>query len=189
MEPLHTYKFVLSRRQIDVDPQTDASFVAPATQAPGLSVTNWQDSTAPAVNGTPLKLYPYERSQSLAVVPRSEHFVLGADWRMRSFDANGREVWPPRPVPGTAWQVNVTADGRLIVAAFDDGTIRWLRMSDGQEVLALFIHPDGQRWILWTPQGYYDDATGADELIGWHVNHGYDGAPDFYPVSQFRERF
>ena len=34
---------------------------------------------------------------------------------------------------------------------------------------------------FWTPQGYYDDATGADELIGWHVNHGYDGAPDFYP--------
>jgi hypothetical protein len=31
--------------------------------------------------------------------------------------------------------------------------------------------------------------VGGDELIGWHVNHGYDQAPDFYPVSQFRDRF
>ncbi len=38
----------------------------------------------------------------------------------------------------SAWHVNITADGRLIVAAFGDGTIRWSRVSDGQEVLALF---------------------------------------------------
>ena len=62
-------------------------------------------------------------------------------------------------------------------------------MSDGEEVLALFIHPDGNRWIAWTPQGYYDASLGADDLIGWHINHGYDRAPDFYPVSQFRDRF
>lgn len=139
------------------------------------------------MNGTPAKLTPYERSRSLAVVPGTDHFVLGADWWLRLFDQNGREVWPARPVPGTAWHVNVTADGRLIVAAFDDGTIRWFRVSDGEPVLALFIHPDGSKWIAWTPQGYYDASLGADDLIGWHINHGYDRAPDFYPVSRFRE--
>jgi hypothetical protein len=77
----------------------------------------------------------------------------------------------------------------LVVAAIDDGTIRWWRARDGQELLALFVHPDGKRWILWTPQGYYDASVGADELIGWHINHGYDKAPDFYPVSRFRDRF
>ena len=115
--------------------------------------------------------------------------MLGTDWSLRLFDRNGHEVWPARPVPGVAWHVNVTADGRLIVAAFGDGTIRWFRVSDGEPVLALFIHPDGSRWIAWTPQGYYDASLGADDLIGWHVNHGYDRAPDFYPVSQFRDRF
>jgi hypothetical protein len=50
------------------------------------------------------------------------------------------------------------------------------------------VHP--REWpSRWTPQGYYDASLGADELIGWHVNHGYDRAPDFHPVSQFRERF
>src|SRR5215470_15199537 len=70
-----------------------------------------------------------------------------------------------------------------------DGTIRWRRTDNGQELLALFVHPDGKRWILWTPEGYFDASIGADELIGWHVNHGFDRAPDFYPMSQFRDRF
>jgi WD40 repeat protein len=188
-EPRHIYRFALSRRQIDIDPAADASLLAPSTEAPGLSVTNWHNSTTPAVNGIPLKLYPYETSRSLALVPATEHFVLGADWSLRLFDRNGHEVWPDRPVPGVAWHVNVTADGRLIVAAFGDGTIRWFRVSDGEPVLALFIHPDGSKWIAWTPQGYYDASLGADDLIGWHINHGYDRAPDFYPVSQFRDRY
>ena len=188
-DPHRTYRFALSRRQVDIEPATDASLLAPSTDAPGLTVSNWENSMAPAVNRTPLKLQPYERSRSLALVPATECFVLGADWSLRLFYRNGHEVWPARPVPDVAWQVNVTADGRLIVAAFGDGTIRWFRMSDGEPVLALFIHPDGNRWIAWTPQGYYDASLGADDLIGWHVNHGYDRAPDFYPVSQFRDRY
>jgi WD40 repeat protein len=189
LDPRHTYRFALSRRQIDADPPANSSLSAPLMEAAGLSVTNWQDLTAPAVNGTTLKLLPDEPSRSLAFVPGTEHFVLGAEWSLRLFDRAGHEVWPARPIPGVAWQVNVTVDGRLIVAAFGDGTLRWFRVSDGEPVLALFIHPDGQRWILWNPQGYYDASLGGDDLIGWHLNHGYDRAPDFYPVSQFRDRF
>jgi hypothetical protein len=51
------------------------------------------------------------------------------------------------------------------------------------------MDPDGQRWIAWTPQGYYDASAGADDLIGWQVNHGYDQAPDFFPAPQFQQRF
>jgi WD40 repeat protein len=189
IEPRHTYRFALSRRQIDIDPPADTSLLAPSTEAPRLSVTNWNSSTAPAVNGTPIKLDPYEESESLALEPAAEHFVLGTNWSLRLFDHDGHEVWPARSVPGIAWQVNVTPDDRLIVVAFGDGTIRWFRVSDGEPVLALFIHPDGTKWIAWTPQGYYDASLGADDLIGWHINHGYDGAPDFYPVSRFRDRF
>ena len=85
--------------------------------------------------------------------------------------------------------MNVTSDARLIVSAHDDGTIRWWRANDGKELLALFIHPDGKRWIIWTPQGYFDASVGADDLIGWHVNNGFNNKPDFFPVSLFRERF
>jgi WD40 repeat protein len=166
--PFHTYRFALSRRQVDVDPATDASLMAPTTATPGLTIANWYNlipnPAVPTVNGMPLKLKPYETARSVAVVPAAKHFVLGTEWSLRLFGEDGHEVWPARPVPGMAWNVNVTGDGRLIVAALGDGTIRWYRLSDGQEILALFINPDGQRWILWTPQGYYDASTTMPRL-------------------------
>ena len=92
-------------------------------------------------------------------------------------------------MPAVAWAVNVTGDGRLVVAGYGDGTIRWHRIADGEEVLALFVHRDGQRWVAWTPQGYYDASANGDTLIGWQVNRGRDQAADFFPAAQFRERF
>ncbi|MGC2221609.1 MAG: caspase family protein [Methylocella sp.] len=186
----HTYRFTLGQRRVEIDPPADAKLLAPITQAPGLAVTDWKDSNTPAVNGTPIKLYPGEIARSVAIVPGTQQFVLGAQWSVRLFDQPGYELWPkPLPGPGIAWGVNVTGDGRLVVVLYDDGTIHWLRLSDGKELLALFIHPDGKRRVAWTPQGYYDASVGGDELIGWHVNHGYDHVPDFYPVSQFRDQF
>jgi hypothetical protein len=75
------------------------------------------------------------------------------------------------------------------VVAFGDGTIRWYRYSDGRELLALHVHKDGTRWVLWTPEGYYDASLGAEDLIGWHVNRGLDHEADFFPASRFRDRF
>jgi WD40 repeat protein len=186
--PKHTYRFTLDRRAVDVDPPAGDSLLAPIEKTSGLAITDWDFSTTPAVNGKPIKLQDYERSQTIAIVPSSQRFLLGADFSLRLIDQQGHEVWS-KPVPDIAWQVNVSGDGRLAIVEHEDGTIRWYRVSDGKELLALFIHPDGQRWIVWTPQGYYDASLGADDLIGWHVNQGRDRAPEFYPVSQFRSRF
>ncbi len=93
------------------------------------------------------------------------------------------------PVPGTAWGVNIARNGLVAVAAFGDGTIRWYRLSDGQELLAFFPHANKKDWVLWTPTGYYDASPGGEDLIGWHVNHGKDQAADFFPAAQFRQTY
>jgi hypothetical protein len=85
--------------------------------------------------------------------------------------------------------INITGNGQVAAAALSDGAIRWYRLRDGQELLALFPHRDRKRWVLWTPSGYYDAAPGAEELLGWHVNQGRDAAADFFPVSQFRSTY
>ena len=89
-------------------------------------------------------------------------------------------------MPGVVWAVNLADDDRLAVAAYADGTIRWHRADTGQELLAFFPHADRQRWVLWTPQGYYDCSPGAEDLIGWHVNRGKVEAADFFPAARFR---
>jgi hypothetical protein len=91
----------------------------------GLAATDWQNNLAPKLDGKALKIDQYERSRALAITPDATRFVLGAGFSIRAFNAKGEEQWH-KPMPGTAWGVNVTPDGRLVVAAYADGTIRWL---------------------------------------------------------------
>jgi WD40 repeat protein len=154
----------------------------------GINITDWQNTLTPKFNGKPISLLANERSRSYAFLPNGSGFILGTEYSLRLFDINGNQRWR-LPVPGAAWSVNVSQDGRWIVAAYGDGTIRWHRVSDGAEQLAFFPHADKKRWVMWTPSGYYDASPGAESMIGWHVNNGKDKAADFFPASRFRERF
>jgi hypothetical protein len=56
-------------------------------------------------------------------------------------------------------------------------------------VLAFFPHADRERWIAWTPEGFFDAAPGAEELIGYHLNRGRDREGEFVSALQLREVF
>ena len=120
----------------------------------GLAVTDWINSTDPGSTASRCRSTPYETSRSLAIHPDGKRFLLGADWSLRAFDAAGAELWR-RPVPGIVWAVNISGDGRLALAAYGDGTLRWHRMEDGAELLALFPLADRANWVAWTPEGVY----------------------------------
>jgi hypothetical protein len=88
-----------------------------------------------------------------------------------------------RPVPSTLGTVTITGDGRLVVAHYLDGTIRWHRMSDGVELLAFMPLLDRTDWVAWTPEGFYAATAGAQGILRWHVNHGWDEPADAVPVQ------
>ena len=178
-------------------PQLAPSPVAPPdlkqADVKSLPIDGWINTTEPKLDGKTLPLEQYEQARSLAIAPDGQSFVLGTEWSLRRFDKDGQQLWQ-KPVPGAAYGVNLARDGRLILAAYGDGTIRWHRAADGEELLALFIHvPEDpkadKRWVLWTPEGYYAASPGGEDLIGWHVNRGPDQAADFYPAETFRSTF
>jgi WD40 repeat protein len=186
--------FSLRDRRLVPDPPAGDRFegeilATPRLAAPGLEITGWQNTAEPRRNGEALPLRGDEASRSLAIAADGQSFLLGTEWFLRAFRADGTELWPAKPSPGIARAVNLTADGRLALAAFGDGTIRWYRARDGAELLAFFPHGDGRRWVLWTPSGYYDASVDGEDLIGWHVNRGPDQAADFFPVSRFRDTY
>jgi WD40 repeat protein len=154
----------------------------------GLPLRDWRNDLAPKLSGKPLRLEKNETSRSLAIAPDRRSFVLGTDWYLRRFGAGGEEVWSVA-LPAAAWAVGVSGDGRVAVAALANGTIRWYRLEDGRPLLALFMPRDGMRWVLWTPDGYYDASAGGEDLIGWHVNRGLDQAADYFPASRLRDRY
>jgi len=160
-----------------------SSLVGPLTA--GLNITDWKNSLSPKLDGAPLKLEQHERSRRLAIAPDQQSFALGSEWWVRLFDRSGKQRWET-PAPGSALGVNIPRDCRTVIAAFGDGTIRWYDIGDGKELLAFFPAVDRKRWVLWTPSGYYDASPGGEDLIGWQVNNGIEGAADFYPASRFR---
>lgn len=182
-------------------PQDAPAMIAPKLTAPGIEITDWRNSKNTKLNGKKVQLVGDKTtrnlvgdsselsdiSRSLALLPGEDGFVLGTDHSLRSYDDTGEERWVNDAVPGQVWDVNASSDGRWIIAAYADGTIRWHRAKDGVELLALLPHPDKKRWVMWTPQGYYDaSGSDAEELIGWHMNRGENAAAAFYPVSRLK---
>jgi hypothetical protein len=142
----------------------------------------------PAFDGKPLALDPRDSMNSYAMRRDKQGFVIGSDFKLQAFNIDGALLWanlteePPRGE-------NIVQGGQLVLVVYDDGTIRWHRWSDGKELLALFVDTRSKRWVAWTPAGYYMASPGGEDLIGWHVNRGWNQTADFFPASRFRERF
>ena len=172
--------FDLAPRSLIAGSATDAGMEVP--RQTGLPVENWHNQYHPTLGGKPLPLELYEASRSLAVHPKGDRFVLGTAWYLRAFDAHGTPLWT-RDAPGPVWAVNITGDGRLVVAAYGDGTIRWHRMSDGAELLAFMPLADRTNWVAWTPEGFYAATAGAQGVLRWHVNRGWNAPADSVPIA------
>lgn len=160
----------------------------PITEATGFNVAGWRNGAAPTLNGVALAINQYDKARSVAIAPDGRGVILGTSESLHLFDHTGKSLWEI-PTPGIAWSVNVSGDGRYVVAAFDDGTIRWFGRQDGKERLAFFPHADKKRWVAWTPSGYYSASVGGEDLIGWHVSQGKEREADFFGASRFRARF
>jgi WD40 repeat protein len=151
-----------------------------------LPVSDWKSST-PKLNGKPIQqLQTYETARSLAIGPAGDRFVLGTAWWLRAYDNGGSEIWK-KAATGTVWGVNISRNGKFVVAAYNDGTIRWHRLSDGQEILTLFVHAKTREWVLWTPQGYYTSSLNGDQYVGWHLNRGWEQAADFVTAARLKQ--
>jgi uncharacterized caspase-like protein len=159
---------------------TDALTVPPKQD--GLPISRWDYFFDPTLDNKPIPLADFEMSLSLAIHPERDRFVVGASFSLQAFKANGERLWK-RPVPGEAFAVNITGDGRLVIAAYKDGTIRWHRMDDGRELLALMVLADKTNWVAWTPEGFYAATPGAFGVLRWQVNRGFDAAAETVPAS------
>jgi WD40 repeat protein len=140
-------RIYLAEGRLLVDPralQTALGLGLTPPRTEDLAIKEWKSSTKPTLDGMPLPLKLYEISRQLAIAPYGERFLLGTSGYLRLFDRRGKQVWAV-PTPTSTSAVNLSGDGRLAIAAFGDGTLRWYRLHDGAERLALFLHTDGAR--------------------------------------------
>ncbi|MEM8740898.1 MAG: caspase family protein [Pseudomonadota bacterium] len=144
-----------------------------------ITFQNWRGETSPRLAGHALVgrdgqslLRQNERSLAVDVPPSDLPAVVGADFHLYLVRRDGFEAAALR-TRAPVWGVVSTPDGSIIAAVLGDGTLRWYRRgADGlTEIAAVFLHPDGQRWLAWRPDGRFahSDIGGAD-LAGFHLN-------------------
>ena len=142
-----------AKRKLSHDPPADDQTIRP--KQGGLYLSNMRKTSYhPTLGGNRIALKPDERSQSLAVHPDGSCFVLGADCFLRAYNAKGKRLWF-RDVPGVVGRSISPAMAVWSSRLYGDGTIRWHRMDDGRELLALYVLADKQNWVAWTPEGFY----------------------------------
>ena len=176
-------RFDLTHRTLvhELSPRTDMyKPMIPTT------LTHWRNEAHTTLNATPIALDQNEQSRSVASLRENDSTLIGADFSLQYWQT-GKLIWQI-PVPGTAWAVNLSKNGRFALAALGDGTLRWYDTTDGRELLALLVNTD-ERWIAWTPEGYFDHSEGAADLIGYHINQGKKDSPKFVSSEQIHERF
>lgn len=183
---LSPVRFSLTGRHLSRTASSQPSYTA---ERNALVVTDWQNHFDPKLNGKALTfLQKYERCRSVDVATGGQGIIFGTERNVCCTDAKGQLRWS-QSTQDVAWCVKVDEYNQVVAAALGDGTIRWYRFRDGQPLLSLYLHPEGERWVLWTPSGYYDCSPGAESLIGWHVNNGPDKAANYYPIARLRETY
>jgi WD40 repeat protein len=184
--------FDLKQRRLITTEIPEEGLIKPILTADGLDIQNWDSNTAavPKLNRRMLKDFGtgWEYSSSVAVRPDGQGFILGTSHYLRRYDRKGALVWKQRTV-ARAWDVNISSDSKTIVAALDDGTIRWFNMRNGHERYALYLHPDKKRWLLWQPDGYFDHGPDSENLVGFVVNKGAGQAAEVVRVNRMYDIF
>lgn len=180
--------FSLDERVIREGADVGAGLAGALTEHEAVDLRDWQGGWRPVLDDRPLDLIAYDQSLALAIDPDGSAFTLGTVWSIYRFDAKGGRRWRLQ-APAAVLGVVPTADGRRIVAALGDGSIRWYAVADGREIAAFLPEADAKAWIAWTPGGFYMAGPGGDRLVGWHVNRGAEQAADFFAVGRFRDLY
>ena len=135
-----------------------------------------------------VKMSEGETPVSLVLTPKRDAVYVGSQHALHKYQNSGRLDWRIS-TEGEVVDLAASADGRMVVAALNDGTLRWYQAHDGKELLALFPHSDRKRWVMWVPEGHYSSTLGAEDLIGWHLNQGNDREARFLPSGLFYDVF
>lgn len=185
--PLHR---AFSLEQLQFAPPPDFRFVRAQTQLGNLAIhrTNFQRATVSQFGNTISSYYdPTITIRSRTLLP-GNRAAVGCDQSVVVFDAlTGRPIYR---LPGhldAVWAVTPSPDQRHLLTGSDDETLQIWNLERYEHTLSLFFA--GDDWVAWTPQGYYAASPGGENLVGWHVQRGFDQMATYYPASRFHARF
>ena len=153
------------------------------------------DPQHPVFKGTPLPIDSQETLVTRYITNDNSRVYLGTSREIYAYTGSGYRLWR-REMPDAVNSILASQDGRLLIAALADSSIRWYDLRTGDEICALITYAsdgvarmgggtaaDHLGWVLWTPAGYYAASDTAVDVLQWRVNHGPVALASSVPVS------
>jgi len=138
--------------------------------------------------------YEGYRHRSYTFTPDGQTIISGGDSGvLLAYDLSGKKLGEFLGHESEVWSVATSPDGRFLISGSADQTVRLWNLKARKLIMTLFAErrPDGSPgdWLAWTPQGYFAGSPGADRLIGWQLNKGFDRLPEYFNAGQLRRQF
>ena len=140
-----------------------ASLHLSKTEADSFSIKNWSKQYVPLLNGIPVKVIG--KSLTICIDALEDSFFIATEQELSRINRNGKIIWK-HVTDEIVTEALISPDQQTLILRFDNNVISWYSFNKGTRLFSLFIKPETQQWILWSPQGYYDASE-----------------PDFSPVS------
>lgn len=176
--------------QLSLSPSPDYTYMRAQTQWGPLRIhRDSYQQVSISQFGTPISRYAGSNLtiRSRTMLP-GNRAAIGLDQSVIVFDAlNGKPIYR---LPGhldAVWAVTPSPDQKHLLTGSDDETMQIWNLERYEHTLSLFFA--GDDWIAWTPQGYYAASPGGENLMGWHIQRGFNAMASFHPASRFRKRF
>jgi hypothetical protein len=188
-------------RQMQLEAAAPGTKLAPPlTESKAYKIAQWRRpgdqprcSNQPSFNGKPLALEKGECAYGLAIDRTRGGFLLGTEYHLRLYDAQGKELGRSAALTAPAYSVNLAGNGKLAVAALGDGTLHWYALDGSaplEELVALFPYDHGKRWLTWTREGFFGHSErGGDNLAGYHIDKGGSKRPEWVEFSQLYQAY
>ena len=117
-----------------------------------------------------------------------DRLALGWTDNVLLYDApTGKLIRYLEGASGTIWDLAPSPDGRYLLGAFSDQTLRIWNPDKPEPLLSLFVA--GADWVAWTKEGYYAASPAGERLMGWQVNNGLEQLGTFHPAAEFHKAF
>jgi WD40 repeat protein len=96
----------------------------------------------------------------------------GADGTVRLWNGSTGAPVKSLPVGTVNYTIAISPDGKRLVSGGFDGLVRMWDVESGRQLASLLSLPsaEGERWLLWTPEGYAEAADVLKKEVVWRMS-------------------